>query len=336
MPEGSSRRRKVHVHIKNNRAGEVQFRMTAERYAEAAARHPEVARRIDATIAFDLDDFDASMRTAEALVTWDLPTDDLARRAPMLKWIHVIGAGIEHLQPLDWLPPGVTLINNSGVHAPKCGEWGLMAVLMLNNAMPALMTHQREARYEPIYSTPVAGKTLGIIGVGQMGGAVARRVRPLGVRVIGVRRHGRPARHVDRMYGIDGIDTVLAEADFVLVTTPLTDETRNLIDRRRLGLMKPGAGLINISRAQVVDYEALADGLRAGAIGGAMLDVFDPEPLPPTSPLWSVPNLIMTPHVSSDDDSAYAPLTLDLFFENMAHHLDGRPLKNRVRPKLGY
>ncbi|MFQ5786058.1 MAG: D-2-hydroxyacid dehydrogenase [Alphaproteobacteria bacterium] len=328
--------RRVHVHVKNNRSGEFVFRVTPERWKAAEARHPALARRIDATIDWDLDSFARSMRTAEALLTWDLPTDDLAARAPRLKWVHVIGAGIEHLVPLDWLPPGVTLVNNRGVHAPKAGEYGLMAILMLNNAMPAFHTRQREARFEPVYSTPAAGKTLLIVGVGRMGGAVARRAKQLGLRVVGLRRHGRPARGVDEMHRPEALDALLPQADFVVVTTPLTSETRGLIDRRRLDLLKPSAGLVNMSRAQVVDYAALADKLRAGTLAGAVLDVFDPEPLPPDSPLWRTPNLIMTPHVSSDDDVSYVPLTLDLFFDNLGRYLDGRPLRNRVRPKLGY
>ncbi|MEE9210959.1 MAG: NAD(P)-dependent oxidoreductase, partial [Kiloniellales bacterium] len=243
------------------------------------------------------------------------PTENLAARAPKLKWIHIIGAGIEHLLPLDWLPPGVALVNNRGVHAPKSGEYGAMAVLMLDNHLPRLVTQQRAAAFEPVFSTPAAGKTLAVIGV---------------------RRHGRRARWVDEMYGPEGIDEVLRRADFVLVTAPLTPETENLIDRRRLDLMKPGAGLINMSRARVVDYRALAEKLRRGSLAGAILDVFDPEPLPPSSPLWRTPNLIVTPHVSSDDDVSYVPLTLDLFFDNVRRYLAGRPLRNRVRPKLGY
>jgi phosphoglycerate dehydrogenase-like enzyme len=328
--------RKVHVHVKNNRASRLVFRITPERFAEAAARHPETARHVEPFFDWDLDCFDQSMRHAEALITWDIPTENLAQRAPNLKWIHVIGAGVEHYLPLDWLPRGVTLVNNRGVHAPKAGEYGAMAILMLNAAMPALMTAQRAARYEPIFTTPAAGKTLAIIGVGQMGGAVARKAKQLGLRVIGVRRHGRPARWVDEMYGVDDIDRVLPQADFVLVTTPLTPESRNLIDRRRLGLMKREAGLINMSRAAVVDYRSLAEKLREGSLAGAVLDVFDPEPVPSDSTLWATPNLIITPHISSDDDVAYIPLTLDLFFDNLARYLAGRSLRNRVRPALGY
>jgi phosphoglycerate dehydrogenase-like enzyme len=320
----------------NNPDGEMVFRITPERLAEALARCPDVARRVDTSLAWGQENFDRAMGDAEALITWNPPTADLAERAPRLKWIHTIGAGIDHLLPLDWLPPGVALINNSGVHAPKCGEFGMMAVLMLNEHMPRFYSQQRAHTYEPVFASPIAGKTLGIIGVGEMGGAVARRVRKLGVKTLGVRRHGGPSRWVDEMFGPEGIDEVLRRADFVLVTTPLTPETEHLIDRRRLGLMKPGASLINMGRARIVDYDALADALRDGNLSGAILDVFDPEPLPPDSPLWDTPNLIMTPHVSSDDDEAYIPRTLDLFFDNLRRHFAGKPLRNRVRPKLGY
>jgi phosphoglycerate dehydrogenase-like enzyme len=328
MAKGGTSGGKLRIHIMNDRAGEMVFRITPARLAEALARNADVAPRLETRIDWNLDHFDRAMRRADALITWDLPRENLAGRAPKLKWIHVIGAGIEHLLPLDWLPPGASLVNNRGVHGPKSGEFGVMAVLMLNDHMPRLVTQQRAGRFAPIFSTPAAGKTLAVIGVGAMGGAVARQAKKLGLCVLG--------RWVDEMFGPEGIDEVLRRADFVLVTTPLTPATENLIDRRRLGLMKPGAGLINMGRARVVDYDALADKLRDGSLSGAILDVFDPEPLPPGSPLWDTPNLILTPHVSSDDDEGYIPRTLDLFFDNVRRHLAGRPLRNRVRPKLGY
>lgn len=326
----------MRVHIKNNRAGQDIFRITEERFEAARARHPETAARIEATIDWDLDRFDDSMATADVLVTWDLPTETLAERAPNLKFIHIIGAGVEHLQPLDWLPPGVSLINNKGVHAEKAGEFGLMALLMLNNAMPAILTNQRNASYEEIFSTAISGKTLLVVGLGHMGKAVARQAGKIGLRVIGISRSGAPADEAAAVHGPEALDRLLPEADFVLVTAPHTPETRGLFDRRRLGLMKPGAGLINMGRAQVIDYEALAACLSTGALSGAVLDVFDPEPLPASSPLWTTPNLVMTPHVSSDDRDAYVPLTLDLVFDNIGRLLRGEPLANVVRPELGY
>jgi phosphoglycerate dehydrogenase-like enzyme len=310
--------------------------MTPERYEAAAERHSDVANRVKSSIATDFEDFDALIREVDVLVGWRFPKEDLARRAPTLKWIHIWGAGVEHLLPLDWLPRGVALTNNSGVHAPKVGEYMLMAILMLNNHIPALVTSQHRAQWNEIFGTCVAGKTLGVIGVGQMGGAAAQRAKALGMRVLGVRRNARPHRYVDEMFGPDELDQVLPRADFVMVTIPLTAETENMIGRRELDLLEPHAGLINLGRAQVVDYEALVEKLHRGELSGAILDVFDPEPLPPDSPLWTTPNLIITPHVASDDWDAYMPRTLDLVFENIRRYFDGRPLKNKVRRHLQY
>jgi phosphoglycerate dehydrogenase-like enzyme len=312
------------------------FQVTEARYAEALARHPEMARCLDTSIGWDFEEFDRAVATAEVLVGWKFPTEDLAARAPRLKWIHVTGAGVEHLMPLTWLPPGVVVVNNSGVHAPKAGEFALMAILMLNNGLPRLVTSQRESRWERIFSTPVKGKTLALIGVGHMGGEAAARAKQLGMRVLGVRRSRRRHPHVDEMFGPGELDRVLPRADIVLVMVPLTSHTRHLIGRKELDLLRPHAGLINMARARVVDYDALAEKLSRGELGGAILDVFDPEPLPPDSPLWATPNLIVTPHVSSDDVDRYVPRTLDLLFDNVRRYLADRPLRNVVDPAREY
>ena len=336
----------MRVHIKNNHAspetfpptpeGEVVFTVTREHVDAASARYPHVARHLDVFIDWDLDHFESSMRTAEVLVTWDLPTADLAAVAPNLRLIHITGAGVEHLCPMDWVPEGVTVVNNRGAHADKAGEYGLMSVLMLHNHLPAIIGNQQRAHWESLFSTPIAGKTLLVIGVGSIGAAVAHRCRSLGMRVLGVTRHGRPLDAVDEMHATERLDDLLPQADFVFVAVPVTPETRNLLDARRQALMKPGAGLVNVGRAATVDYDALSDNLRSGHLSGAVLDVFDPEPLPADSPLWRVPNLIATPHVSADDGDSYVPLTLDLVFRNLERLLEGRPLQNVVRPELGY
>ncbi len=337
---------KIKVHIKNNHhapntfpntpSGEEVFTLTRERFDAAAAEFPEVAAKLDVLIDWDLDNFTASMATAEVLVAWNLPTENLAQVAPRLKWIHITGAGVEHLAPMNWLPEGVTLVNNKGAHAIKGGEFGAMAILMLNNAMPAIIANQARSVYDSIYSTPVAGKTVVVVGVGNIGKAVAKNAKALGLHVIGVSRHGNPVDQVDEIFAVAQLDETLPRADFIFVVTPLTGETRNLINRARLNLLKPGAGLVNIGRAAVVDYSALAEKLEAGALCGAILDVFDKEPLPVDSPLWKVPNLILTPHISSDDGNEYGALTLKLFFENMQRYLNGEPLQNQVRTDLGY
>jgi glyoxylate/hydroxypyruvate reductase len=328
--------RRLHIHVENVSTMAPVFQVQPEQYAAAAARHRGLAARVRTTIGWDLATFDEAMRTADVLIGWRFPREDLARRAPRLKWIHMTGAGIEHIVPLDWLPRGAVVTTNSGVHAPKAGEFAAMAILMISNRLPALVTAQREGRWHRIFSTPVRGKTLAIVGVGAMGAAAAARAKALGMRVLGVRRSGRPHRHVDEMFGPGELDRVLPRADVVLVTVPLTRETRQLIGKRELDLMKPAAGLVNMGRAGVVDYEALAAKLTRGELSGAMLDVFDPEPLPAESPLWTTPNLLMTPHVSSDDVDSYIPRTLDLVFDNVRRHLQGRPLKNRVHPDREY
>lgn len=337
---------RIKVHIKNNHAspetfpstpeGEDVFTITRERYEAAAQRHRDVARHLDVFIDWDTDNFATSMRDAEVLLTWNFPTLNLGEVAPRLKWIQITGAGVEHLCPMDWVPPGVQVVNNKGAHAAKAGEFALMAVLMLHTKMPTIVSNQRHGRWTSLYSTPIKGRTVLIVGVGSLGGAAAEQLQRLGVNVLGITRHGRPHPHVSEMATLDRLDEFLARADYVFVATPSTPETTGLFDRRRLGLVRLGAGIINIGRSSVMDYAALGDLLLQGHISGAILDVFDSEPLPPGSPLWSVPNLIVTPHVSADDGDSYVPLTLDIFFANMRRYLDGEPLNNVVRPELGY
>lgn len=324
------------IHFQSNPKAPPVFQVTWDRYHAAAARHPDVAKQVEATIATDWHGFDAAMQTADALAGFHFPRDNFGSRAPHVKWIHIWGAGVEHLSPFGWLPRGVSLIKNSGVHAQKAGEFAMMAILMLNNAMPTLIRSQQESRWNEIFSTAVAGKTLAIIGVGEMGRAAARRAKQFDMRVIGVRRSGRPRREVDEMFGLAALDQVLAQADFLLLATPLTRETRGLIGRRELDLLKPGASVINMSRAQVIDYEALAEKLGRGELRGGLSDAFDPEPLPSDSPLWRTPNFVMTPHVGSDDAEEYMPKTLDLIFDNIRRQRNGQPLRNRVQLRREY
>jgi phosphoglycerate dehydrogenase-like enzyme len=337
---------KLRVHVKNNRwaagsfpntpEGEEVFTITAERFDEIARRHPDLASKLDVTVDWDTDNFAASMASTDVLLTWNLPTQNLGAVAPKLKWIHIIGAGVEHLTPMDWVPDGVIVTNNKGVHAAKAGEYGLMSILMLHTSMPRFQTFQRTHHYESVYSTPIVGRTVLIVGVGSIGRAVAGHLKRLGLTVLGVTRHGGAMDEVDEMHMPDALDALLPRADYVFVATPLTEETRNLLDARRLDLMKPGAGLVNIGREPVVDYRALAERLESGHLSGAILDVFEPEPIEADSYLWDVPNLIVTPHISADDGDAYVPQTLELFFANLRKLMAGEDLGNLVRPDIGY
>lgn len=315
------------------------FRITPSLIESAKHRN---GQDIATSLGEDWRDLSKLAQAAGLVTAIDLLTDPkfpklaLADAAPHLRWIHVTGAGIEPLLPLDWMPPQLTLTNNSGVHAEKVRESALMMLLMLNAGLPAMIDNQRKAHWQQIFSPTIRGRTVLIIGVGDMGGAAAKAARELGLRVFGVRQSGAPHSDVDQMYRPHEFDAIIPAADFVICAVPLTRETAALIDRRRFGLMKKGVGFINIGRAGSVDYNALAAALEAGSVSGAVIDIYDPEPLPATSPLWQVKNLVMMPHVSSDDEDEYIPKTLDLVFENAARLRAGQPLLNVVDPTRGY
>ena len=325
----------VHLHVENSRDVNEVFDISSERVRDALARHPRIADRVRVSIGYGGDILDRALETADAVFCWDFDRTDLRRRAPRLRWVHVHGAGVSHMMPLDWLPRGAVLTNSRGVHGQRATEYAFMAILMLNNRLPEMIANQRRARWQEVFNTGVEGKTLLIVGVGHIGGGVAAWARRAGMRVIGIRRTGRPRRDVDEMHTPEKLDALLPRADFVLVSAPHTDATHHMIDARALALMKPGAGLVNYSRANLVDYEALRERLEHGAMS-AVLDVFDPEPLPESSPLWKTPNLVVTPHCSSDDREQYTPRTLDLVLRNLERLIEGRPLVNRVSRKHQY
>ncbi len=154
--------------------------------------------------------------------------------------------------------------------------------------------------------------------------------------MIGVSRHGRPHPDVAEMIAIDGLDAALPRMDYVFVSLPATPETVGLFDRERLQLLKPGAGIVNVGRGATFDYAALLELLEQGHLSGAVIDVFDDEPLPADSPLWRARNVVVTPHVSADDGDRYVPITLQLFLDNLRRYVAGEALRNRVDPALGY
>lgn len=327
----------LRLHIQNLPSENPVFHVTDQVWRAASARNPALAARVEASIGWTPEDFARAIPEAEFLVTWTMAAKTLFPvKAPNLKMIFITSAGLDRLAPYDWLPTNCALLNNSGVHGPKAGEWGLMAILMLANKMPFHATRQREKRWDKVYGASVAGQVLLSIGVGEMATHTIDHARAFGMHVIGVRHRPAPHEGCHRIVTTERLDSVLPEADYVLVTCPLTPATRGLISRERLALMKPSAGLINMARGAVVDQDALCDALEAGKLAGAVLDVFVPEPLPPESRVWSAPNLLMAPHVSADDPLTYTPRSLDIFFKNLGHHLAGEPLPNQVDIVRGY
>lgn len=327
----------MHVHLENYTSKPKVFWLTPQ-LARLAARSLKGAR---VTCSDDFRSFEKNLRTASVLVTSsDVVRDPrfprgpaLRAAAPELELVHLIGAGVEGVLPLDWLPPGVRLANNSGVHTGKAREFALMALLALNARLPAIVTNQRDARWEQLFTPLIRGKTLAVLGLGDMGRAWASAGKLLGLEVVGVSRSGRPVKGVKVF---KDLRKALKGADFLAIAAPLTAATRGMVDEAALLALKPGAGVANVGRAGLLDHAALVKLLRQGRLGGAILDVLPAEPLPAGSELWSAPNLVVVPHVSSDDADGYMRGTIALVCRNVQRLRAGRPIPNIVDPQMEY
>jgi phosphoglycerate dehydrogenase-like enzyme len=329
----AQRERRIRLYVHADPLSPVDS-VTPARFARAAARVPALRRRLRATFGVDPVALEDGLRDAEVLLAGHFDARDLGTRAPALRWIQSTSAGVETLAPL--LPEGVLLTNASGVHGPKGGEYGMTALLMLNHGVPQFVTRQHARRWDPVFTSTIAGRTVVIVGVGRIGAEVARLARRFGLRVLGVRRSGRPHRYVHRMFAPAQLRAALRRADFVVVTTPLTPATRGLLGAKELDVLPRHAGVVNLGRGPVIDNDALVAKLRAGELAGAVLDVFPEEPLPPDSPLWTAPNVILSPHCAVDDGRVYVERCLDIFFDNLRRYLAGRPLRNVIDPGRGY
>ncbi len=259
---------------------------------------------------------------------------------PNLRWYQQWGAGadwvMEHpeAQEKDWV-----VTNASGVHAIPISEHIFAMMLALARRIPeAVKAQERHAWTRSDGLPPVfelAHKTLLVIGVGAIGERTARIAAAMDMHVIGLRRDpDKPAEGVSRMVGPDQLDEVLPEADFVVLTVPLTCETRHMIGDHQLGLMKRSATIYNIGRGGTIDQDALIDALENSRIGGAGLDVTDPEPLPADSRLWDAPNVLITGHYSGSTP-AYQERALEIFAENLERYREGQPLRNELDLSLG-
>ena len=338
--------KKIKIHVKNNHwapgsfptdaEGEKNFTITKEHFTQALNNFPEIKEKVEIFVDWDEDNFKTSLVNSDILIAWDFSTINLKKVAPNLKWIHVISAGVEHLHPLDWMFDGLVLTNSSGAHTKKAGEYGLMSILMLQNHMTKIITNQKNNSFVSLFSNPIAGKTVVLVGTGNLGTSMAKLVAPLGVNIIGVNKRGRITEGCSKVISIDKIDTVLPDADFLYLAVPETPETKNLISKERLNMLKPTCGIVNIGRQSVMDYDVLCEKLSNNEIAGAILDVFTHEPIEKNSKLWNIPNLVITPHVSSDDNGNYVKLTLDIFIKNLKLFIENKELSNQVDKKLGY
>ena len=326
----------MRIHIQNP-VDDPLFLFSREMWDAAAARSPDVSGGHDVTIGDTAADFAAGIADAEALITevgvvsTSFPCD-----APRLRLLYITNAGLDRLAPFDWLPPGVALLNNAGVHSTKAGEFAIMSVLMLANRVPEMVTHQRAGRWQKLWGAVLDQRRVTVVGLGSLGGAAARQAKQFGMRVTGVRTTAQPHEHCDEVIVTRDLDRVLPESEFLVLACPLTNATRGLMDRARLERLPRGAGVVNIGRGALVDQEALCNLLDEGHLSGAVLDVFTPEPIPAGHRLWTTRNLIISPHTAADDPNTYNARSLDIFFENLRAARAGRPMPNLFDPARGY
>ena len=327
-----------HLHLESGSKRPVIFQMHPADWEAAAKRHRALAKKLHVTVGQDNTILDESLKTADFMINSDPPKDGLRERAPKLKWIQTTSAGVDGLMPMTWLPKDIVLTNNKGAHGAKAEESCLMALLMLQAKMPQIIQQQHDHVWKGVFTTPVKSKSVVVVGFGDLGQGAGRAARKLGLYVTAVTRSGKATRTADKVVSSARIDSVLPKADFVIVTAPLTAGTRGLINRNRINLLKPGSGFVNIGRSPIVDYVALRERLESAgpnALGGAVLDVFDHEPLPADSPWWTTKNTIVLPHISCDDPR-YIEHLLDSWFTNFERFLAGKKLKNIVDRQLGY
>ena len=257
-----------------------------------------------------------------------------ARKARNLKWLHAFNVGVDHPIYTEMLERGVRITTSAGTTAEPIAQTALTGMLMLSRGFPHWLKAQREHRWDPVrlQQSPrdLPGQTVLVVGMGGIGAAFARLARALGMRVIGVRRQPKKADDpVDEMHTPDQLDALLPRADWLMLACPLTTETRKLITAQRLALLPKGAHLLNIARGEIIDEAAMIAALQSGHLAGAYLDVFEQEPLPAASPLWDMPNVLVTPH-NSTNSRGNERRVFDCFVRILEQWKNGTPLTNEV------
>ena len=264
-------------------------------------------------------------------------SDALWKNAPCLKWVQSGGAGIESFMTPDFIASPIVLTNAAGTYAVPIADHVMAFVLHFSRGFNRIQRNQI-GRHWSHDSEPeeLVDKAIGIVGLGGIGTEVARRAQAFGMRVIATRRRPElPSEFADEVRGVDGLHWLLAESDYVALCSALTQNTHKLIGEEELKKMKPAAYIINIGRGGLINEPALVAALREGVIAGAGLDVFAEEPLPVQSPLWDMPQVLVTPHTSGSSPRSHQRL-MDLFSENVRRYMVGEPLLNVVDKGEGY
>ncbi len=251
-----------------------------------------------------------------------------AAQAQQLRWLHSFSAGVDHPVFLALLERGVRVSHSSGASARTIAQTVVMLMLALARDLPAWQRDQQQRLWRPRRIEDLVGKTLGIVGMGHIGGEVARIASVLGMEVIGIRREVTGSEPAET-WPVERLDELCRRADYLVLTLSLNDRTRGIFGAERIARCKPGCYLINVGRGELVDEAALAAALASGHLAGAGLDVFQAEPLPADSPLWSMENVIVTPH-SAGDSKASADNATGIFLDNLSRYRRGDTLRNEV------
>jgi phosphoglycerate dehydrogenase-like enzyme len=256
-------------------------------------------------------------------------------RLARYRWIHFLSAGVEKIWDMDFDKAAVIMTKSSGVHGQPMSEYAIGAMLYFAKQFGRFDAQARERRWERTWLDELTGRTVVVLGMGHVGSWVARRAKAFDMRVIGVQRRPRPADWADEVLGLDEVGGRLHEADYLVVCLPLTAATEGIVNAELLGCLKKGAVLVDISRGGVVQERAVIEALHSGRLKGAALDVFERQPLPPGSPLWSEANILVTPHVSGTSPH-YMNRAIDIFIENARALEAGAAPLTLVDPDAGY
>jgi phosphoglycerate dehydrogenase-like enzyme len=287
----------------------------------------------------DADIVAAMARADVAILSGDL--DDRYADAPQMRWIHCDHAGLNKSARPWVFERGLHVTSSSGRSAPALAEHAFLFMLLFSYRYLSFLEAQRQHRWGfegQDQLRGLIGKTIGIVGLGNTGRELATRAQAMGMRVLGYRRSAEEVPGVDRLYASargDSLDDLLRESDFVVLATPLSDATHHLIGARELGLMKPTAVLVNMARGAVIDEAALIDTMRAGRIAGAGLDTFEREPLPADSPLWDLPNVLITPHTTPQVPDRTGR-SFEMISENIRRYRIGERMLNLLTPEDVY
>lgn len=283
----------------------------------------------------------AGLRECDVAYTWILRPEEAAT-ASRLKWVHTSAVAVETLCLEQLFARDIVVSNTRGVQAVPIAEHVMAVLLAFAKRLPFVLDEQRHARWSQNQFVGdrmpwlLRGRTLGLIGVGTIGAETAARAHVFGMRVIALRRRANePVPGIDAIYGRERLQQFLQQSQVLVIAAPLTAETLGLLGAEEFAAMPAGAIVINVGRAKIVDTDALIAALRSGHLGGASLDVFPQEPLPAEHPLWSTPNVILTPHTSGFRPGHWDEV-VDVFADNLTRWRSGRDVRFRIQPELGY